>query len=325
MQALPGSATIIKTSVFGKPIYGDLDEDGDEDAALFIVFDPGGSGCFYYVAAALKQNGKYRGTNAVLLGDRIAAHDIAIQNGVITATYADRRPQEPMSAPCSVGQSMVLTVNAGNLSAIKPLAGGQQILEGWVSIGHEVRSFAPCPRKTDLCLLGDSPALDQITTAYRTALRPARPYTPLFMTLAGTLTAPPADGFGAGYPAAFLATQLVRVSPKGNCRSAYIVVDSPAPGALVASPLRVRGRARGIWFFEGDFPIVLKDIEGHVIAQGFASAVTNWMTDEFVPFEGSIAFKTTTACDRGMLILKKDNPTDRPELDDETALPVFFK
>lgn len=86
------SATKIRTVVFGKPVYGDLD--GDEDAALFLVHDPGGSGTFYYVAAALNVNGQYIGTNAELLGDRIAPQGVAIRNGVVAASYADRRPGE---------------------------------------------------------------------------------------------------------------------------------------------------------------------------------------------------------------------------------------
>jgi hypothetical protein len=45
---------------------------------LLITHDPGGSGTFYYVAAAINVNKRYQGTNAVLLGDRIAPMDIGI-------------------------------------------------------------------------------------------------------------------------------------------------------------------------------------------------------------------------------------------------------
>jgi hypothetical protein len=41
-QSGPGSATKIRTSVFGRPAYGDLDGDGDDDAALVLVQEPGG-------------------------------------------------------------------------------------------------------------------------------------------------------------------------------------------------------------------------------------------------------------------------------------------
>ena len=99
-DAAPGSATKIETWVLGKPVYGDLDGKGQEDAALFLVWNPGGSGIFYYyVAAALNGNGHYRGTKAVFLGDRIALQTIEIRNGVVVVNYADRRLQEGKTAP----------------------------------------------------------------------------------------------------------------------------------------------------------------------------------------------------------------------------------
>ena len=123
-EAAPGSATKIKTSVFGQPVFGDLNEDGNEDAALLLVHQPGGSGTFYYVVAALNVNGGFRGTNAVLLGDRIAPQTIEILDGVVIANYADRRPQESMAVPPSVGMSKYLVVKAGKLVTIQPIGKG---------------------------------------------------------------------------------------------------------------------------------------------------------------------------------------------------------
>jgi hypothetical protein len=50
------------------------------------------------LAGALNINGKFHGTNAVLLGDRITPLDLQIRNGVLITKYADRRPGEPMTA-----------------------------------------------------------------------------------------------------------------------------------------------------------------------------------------------------------------------------------
>jgi len=325
VKAAPGSAMKIRTSVFGKPVYGDLNGDGVDDAALLLVQQAGGTGTFYYVAAALNVNGAYRGTNAVLLGDRVAPQNVAIRNGLVVANYADRRPEEPMSAAPSVGKSKYLILKDGALAAVEPLGQGEQVLEGWVTIGHEVRSFRPCLRKTDLWLLGSSTALNEIIAAYRETLPNAKRYTPLFMVLAGNYAARPADGFGVQYEAAFFATQLVRVWPGGNCTGGYIVVDSPAADAFVTSPLRVQGQARGSWFFEGDFPLVLTDGRGKIVAKGFCTAKREWMTDGFVPFEGTLEFKKPSSGDKGMLIFKRNNPTGLPEHDDALEVPVFFK
>jgi hypothetical protein len=198
------------------------------------------------------------------------------------------------------------------------------VLEGWVTIGHEVRSFLPCSQKTEHWLLGISPALHKIAAAYSSALPRAKRYAPLFMSLAGHVAPAPSDGFGADYSAAFYASRLVRVRPAGNCRDDFIMVASPRPGDLIRSPLKVRGQARGTWFFEVDFPLILKDSKGRIIARGFVTARGPWMTKEFVPFEGTLTFKESAAGGRGFLVFKKDNPTDRPELDDALELPIRF-
>jgi len=122
VQAAPGSAAKITTAVFGQPVCGDLNGDGRDDAALILVYDPGGSGTFYFVAAAIAQNGGYQGTNAVLLGDRILPRTIQVQNGMIVADYLDRRTDKPMAATPSIVKTMYLTLKAGRLEAIKDLS-----------------------------------------------------------------------------------------------------------------------------------------------------------------------------------------------------------
>ena len=99
----------------------------------------------------------------------------------------------------------------------------------------------------------------------------------------------------------------------------------PGPGAIITSPLKIQGRARGIWFFEGDFPLILMDRRRKVIAKGFAAAKGEWMTQDFVSFERILRFKKPVDGGGGTLVFKKDNPTDRPELDDAIEIPIFFK
>ena len=213
----PHSALTKKTAVYGKTVYGDLNGDGNEDAAILLIHDPGGSGTFFYVAGALNINGKFQGTNAVLLGDRITPRDLQIRNGILITKYADRRPGEPMTAIPSVRRSKYLILKRDQLEGIAPLGVGDRVVEGWVTIGHEVRLFKPCLQKKELWLQGDSPALSQIMVAYREGRPNPKLYLHLFMVLAGKTAMPPTYGFGAEYEAAFMATQLVRVMPGGNC------------------------------------------------------------------------------------------------------------
>ena len=323
-ESAPGSASKTITSVFDKPVYGNIDGGGGVDAALILTYDPGGSGTFYYVAAALDVNGIILGTRAILLGDRVAPKNISVRNGVIVANYANRTLGEPMAVPPSVGASKYLVLDRNMLKEITPLTEGEEVLDGWVTIGHEVRSFLPCSQARELWLPGNSPALNEVMGTYRKVLPGLIPYTPLFMTLAGKTAGPTPEGFGAEYEASFFASQLVQVFPQGNCKSDLIYVDSPLPGSRVASPLRIRGHARGKWFFEGDFPVALVDADGKIIAQGYATAKSGWMTEMFVPFESVIKFKKPRSGSQGTLILKKDNPTDRPEFDDALEIPVIF-
>lgn len=101
-QAAPGSAMKTTIKIVGRPAIGDLNGDGKADAAVFLMVDRGGSGVFFYVAAAIDGNGTGEGPNAVLQGDRIAVRSVEIRNGRIIARYIDRKPSEPFSAKPSV-------------------------------------------------------------------------------------------------------------------------------------------------------------------------------------------------------------------------------
>ncbi len=133
LPAAPGSAMKSRTAVWGQPVYGDMDDDGDTDAVVLLAHDPGGSGTFYYVAAAINVNGRYQGTNAVLLGDRIAPMDIVIRNSAIVVNYADRRPEEPMSARPTVDKTAQLSLKDDQLASpglteiVKSAIGSQKV------------------------------------------------------------------------------------------------------------------------------------------------------------------------------------------------------
>ena len=104
-----------------------------------------------------------------------------------------------------------------------------------------------------------------------------------------------------------------------------IRIDAPRPNQIISSPLVINGQARGTWFFEGDFPIVLMNWDGLIIAEGYASAKGEWMTQDFVAFEARLEFEKPTYKNNGALILQKDNPSGLPENDDALELPIFFE
>jgi hypothetical protein len=105
-----------------------------------------------------------------------------------------------------------------------------------------------------------------------------------------------------------------------------IILDYPQPEQNISSPLKLTGRARGTWFFEASFPVILTNWDGLIIAETHATALSDWMTEDFVEFEATIDFENdNTVSNRGSLILQKDNPSGLPENDDALEITVFFE
>ncbi len=113
--------------------------------------------------------------------------------------------------------------------------------------------------------------------------------------------------------------------PKEN----LIQVETPVANTIISSPLIIKGKARGAWFFEASFPVILVDWDGRIIAQMPAQAKSDWTTSDFVPFEAVLEFQKPgmvgAFSNRGALILKKDNPSGLPEHDDALEVPILFK
>lgn len=220
-----GVNTTTNTKIFGANTHGDVNGDGQTDTAVILTQEMGGSGTFFYIAIALKTNTGYTGTNAVLIGDRIAPQTSQIQNGLIIVNYADRKIGEDFTVKPSEGKSLYLEYYHSTLVA----------------------------------------------------------------------------------------------------RPEAIQLTSPYPYQEIASPLIIIGQARGNWFFEASFPVILTDWDGKIIAQGIAQAQGEWMTENFVPFKATLTFTKPTYKNNGSLILKKDNPSGLPQYDQAYEIPVIFK
>ncbi len=108
----------IITRVFGEPVLGDINGDGTPDAALMLTQEMGGSGAFFYAAAAIASSSGALGTNAIFLGDRVAPQNIEIRDGQIIANFAERNPGEPMTTRPSLGVSAYITFVDGKLQEI---------------------------------------------------------------------------------------------------------------------------------------------------------------------------------------------------------------
>jgi|GEM_PF-1827273 len=99
--------------------------------------------------------------------------------------------------------------------------------------------------------------------------------------------------------------------------SGIIVIDEPVTEAAVDSPIVVSGQARGYWFFEATAPVTVTNWDGLIIGEGYITADGDWMTEDFVPFTGDIAYTQLVSpySATGTIIFHRANPSALPEND----------
>lgn len=102
-----------------------------------------------------------------------------------------------------------------------------------------------------------------------------------------------------------------------------IIVENPRPNQKITSPLEVKGRARGSWYFEANFSAELFDTNDKSLGTAIITAEGDWMTEDFVPFTGELSFNTP-ATEKGKLIIRNANPSDLPENSKTLIIPVAF-
>jgi hypothetical protein len=115
----PGSAIATETSLSDDIEFGDINNDGKNDAVAILMQNSGGSGLFIFIAAYVSGNVAYKGTNAVFVGDRVSPQSLRINSdGTITLTYLDRKADEPMAAAPTVEKTRRYALRAGELEEI---------------------------------------------------------------------------------------------------------------------------------------------------------------------------------------------------------------
>ena len=101
-----------------------------------------------------------------------------------------------------------------------------------------------------------------------------------------------------------------------------VTVDEPKANILVSSPLKITGSAPGYWFFEAQMTARLETSDGKEIAFGPLTAEGEWMTEQQVPFSGTIEFKPPTGASEINLIIEKANPSDLAENAQSYTIPL---
>jgi heat shock protein HslJ len=79
--------------------FGDLDEDGEDDAVVLLVESSGGSGSFVYLAVLVNECGSPVNVATHFLSDRARVQALAIADGIITVDMLAHGPDDPMCCP----------------------------------------------------------------------------------------------------------------------------------------------------------------------------------------------------------------------------------
>ena len=98
-KIVPDSFTELVVTLSDKMAFGDLNGDGEKDAAVILIINPGGSGTFRYLAAVINQNGAPNHVASQLLGDRVKVKSLSIKSGEITVKMITHGPSDPLCCP----------------------------------------------------------------------------------------------------------------------------------------------------------------------------------------------------------------------------------
>ncbi|MGC9046925.1 MAG: GerMN domain-containing protein, partial [Minisyncoccia bacterium] len=109
-----------------------------------------------------------------------------------------------------------------------------------------------------------------------------------------------------------------------NLKDNDIVVNFPHENEKIKSPLIINGRARGNWFFEAEFGAKLYDQNNNLLGQTILRAKNDWMTEDFVDFEGVMNFQKPET-KYGKLMFLSANPSGISEYQKIYFLPIEFE
>ncbi len=105
-----------------------------------------------------------------------------------------------------------------------------------------------------------------------------------------------------------------------------IIVSIPTGGTVTPGQV-ITGSAPGYYFFEGSFPVTLRDNNDQPFATVIAKTDEDWMVTQTVSFTVTLP-PTFSYTGMGSMLFKKDDPSDGEApfnpAQDQYILPVFF-
>ncbi len=137
-KIVPNSATELIITLSDKVAYGDLNGDGDIDAAVILITNPGGSGTFHHLAIVLNQKESSNHVASQLLGDRVKVKSLSVRSGEIAVEMITHGPNDPLCCPAlEVTQNYLLQDDKLVVAQISELMNKKWALRFFGIIGSE--------------------------------------------------------------------------------------------------------------------------------------------------------------------------------------------
>lgn len=140
---------------------------------------------------------------------------------------------------------------------------------------------------------------------------------------AGCAPTPPTEPPAITVPVTSSVYEFKTVTTRKGRTDVLRNVKVESAGGKLVHPLKVTGEAR-LWYFEAVFPVELREVNGRMIGLGPAQAQSDWMTEDWVPFEVQFAFPNQGYGAQGTILLMNDNPSGLEENSDSFEIPVMF-
>jgi heat shock protein HslJ len=113
-SVISGKVTLLDTYA-----VADFDKDSRSDTAVILTHEPGGTGTFYYAAAAFQSEDSYVTSNTMLLGDRVVISGIDATLQGFNVRYLDRRVDQDFTIQPSVAKVARFVVDVATRTITK--------------------------------------------------------------------------------------------------------------------------------------------------------------------------------------------------------------
>lgn len=90
------------THLLDTVLYGDMNDDGVQDAVVFLNTQNGGTGHFIEMAVVLNWNGGPVNVETEYLGDRVIVESGTVEGGLITLNLRVQGPNDPACCPSQI-------------------------------------------------------------------------------------------------------------------------------------------------------------------------------------------------------------------------------